>query len=95
MKAKYEWTPKMNDNLTIKTYTSHLYDSKPSTHLDHQALVTKSCEYTDESEVCMKNNRIHPKINKRTKSEKNQDKYFLMTTSELPNKPRLKHNRNN
>ena len=51
MKAKYELTPKLNDNLTIKTYTSHLYDSKPSTHLDRQALATKSSEYTDESEV--------------------------------------------
>ena len=82
MKAKYELTPKLNDNLTIKTYTSHLYDSKPSTHLDHQALVTKSGEYTDESEVWMKNNRTHPKINKRTKREKNQDKCYLKTTSE-------------
>ena len=51
MKAKSELTLKPNDNLPIKTYTSHLYENKPLILLDRQEQTTKSEELTNEQEA--------------------------------------------
>ena len=51
MKAKFELILKPNENLLIKTYTSHLYEDKPLIPLDHQDQITKSDELTSDSEV--------------------------------------------
>ena len=48
MKVKSETILKLNDQLQIKTYTSHLYENKPLTSSDHLEQATKLEESINE-----------------------------------------------
>ena len=41
MKAKPGLTPKTNENLKTRIYTSHLFDNKPYTTSDHRKQASK------------------------------------------------------